>query len=115
MTNREIAERAAQKILDKYLNQQCNLRRNAEPCAACGIAIKRAADIIEGELEAVSESKQTYLESQESSCEECRRWLVWADNLTGNKHYLASKMRREVSDRLTVPAPPSKEAEKGGD
>ncbi len=30
---------------------------------------------------------------------ERQEWLGWADNLTGNQHYLASKMRRDIAKR----------------
>lgn len=32
--------------------------------------------------------------------EERQQWLNWADGLTGNQHYLASKMRTEIAKRL---------------
>lgn len=43
---------------------------------------------------------------------ECSRWMRWADGLTGNKHYLASKMRREITQVLKVAAK-SKSADGG--
>jgi hypothetical protein len=33
---------------------------------------------------------------------ERQEWLTWADNLTGNKNYLASAMRREISQKIST-------------
>lgn len=41
--------------------------------------------------------------------QERQQWLDWADTLTGNKHHLASAMRREIESQLT-PTPDTGDA-----
>lgn len=47
--------------------------------------------------EVESDSLRTRLQQVEGERDE---WLQWADGLTGNKHYLSSKMRREIKQKM---------------
>lgn len=49
------------------------------------------------ELRSQLAAAQAEIEELKKTCDE---WLHWADRLTGNQHYLPSKMRREISRKL---------------
>lgn len=49
------------------------------------------------DIPALCQTVRALREQLDQVVKERQEWLEWADNLTGNQHYLASKMRREIT------------------